>query len=466
MERLSALDRALLACETPNQQLNVLAIMVMDRDPEVPLSEDYRIARDRIAERLPLVPTLRRRLRSLPGGGYPIWEDDPNLVIDAHIHQAILPAPGGLRELSKLAGEIGSRPLQRDRPLWEMWLVTGLEGGRNATICKVHHALLDGTSGLGSLAAFFDLEPHAEPMDFPLVPPSPTLSTLELINETLDASARWRQEWVKAGPRIFDLVRSVTDQARRSDRDPALALPFSGPKLKMSGPLTARRSVELTSLELGRLKPLRRAFDVTLNDILVALCASTIRSYLEDLDELPKGPLVAAIPVSERGLEDKPEGNKFSSMFYNLPVHIKDPAERVAYISRSSGLGKEFYEQVGRESLQSLATLAPPSMIAPAMNAFSSLRRVVDVLPPVANVMISNVRGVDFPLWVAGGKVVKMLPMGPLLEGAGLNITAASYLDSVSFGFQACPDLVPHLEQLADGVHDALIELEAAAALS
>jgi WS/DGAT/MGAT family acyltransferase len=234
----------------------------------------------------------------------------------------------------------------------------------------------------------------------------------------------------------------------------------------MSGPLNARRSVELTSLELDRLKPLRRAFDVTLNDILVALCASTLRSYLEDIDELPKGPLVAAIPVSERGLEDKPEGNKFSSMFYNLPVHIKDPAERVEYIARSSGMAKDFYEQVGRESLQSLASLAPPSMIGPAMNLFSSLRRIIDVVPPLANVMISNVRGVDFPLWVAGGKVAKMLPMGPLLEGAALNITAASYMDSVSFGFQACPDLVPDLDKLAEGVHHALIELEATAAAS
>lgn len=464
MERLSALDRALLACETPNQQLNVLAIMVVDADPEVPRSEYYRIARDRIQERLPLVPSLRRRLRSLPGWGLPIWEDDPNLVVDAHIHQAILPAPGDLHQLGKLAGEIASRPLQRDRPLWEMWLVTGLEEGRNASICKVHHALLDGTSGLGSLAAFFDLEPYVEPMDILSAPPVPPLSTMELINESLDASARWRQDLLKAGPRVFKMVRSVTEQARRQDRDPALALPFSGPRLKMSGPLTARRSVELTSIELDRLKSLRRTFDVTLNDVIVALCAGTLRSYLEDLGELPKGPLVAAIPVSERGLEDKPEGNKFSSMFYNLPVHLKDPAERVAYISRSSGLGKEFYDNVGRESLEALAALAPPSMIGPAMNAFSSLRRIADVGPPPVNVMISNVRGVDFPLWVAGGKVVKMLPMGPLLEGAGLNITAASYLDSVSFGFQACPDLVPGLEQLTEGIHHTLIELESAAA--
>ena len=159
----------------------------------------------------------------------------------------------------------------------------------------------------------------------------------------------------------------VADQARRSDRDPALAIPFSGPRLKMSGPLTARRSVELTSLDLDRLKPLRRAFDVTLNDILVALCAGTIRSYLEYLDAFAEGPLVAAIPVSERGRRTNPRAQKFSSMFYNLPVHIKDPAERVRYISRSSGLAKEFYEKAGRESLESLAALAPPSLIGPTM---------------------------------------------------------------------------------------------------
>jgi diacylglycerol O-acyltransferase / wax synthase len=466
MERLSALDGALLSSERANQQLNVLAILIMEPDPEIDRVDYYQATRDRVQERLPLVPVLRRRLRPLLGLANPIWEDDPAVVIDAHIHQAVLEPPGDIHALGKIAGEITARPLSRERPMWELWLVTGLEDGNTAFMCKVHHALLDGASGLGSLAAFFDFEPHGEPMAVPPATFRPPLSTRQLLNESLDAADLWRQEFLKEAPRVVDLVRFVMKHARNPDRDPALALPFTGPRLKMSGPLTARRAVSLTSLELSRLKPLKRAFGVTLNDILVALCAGTLRAYLKHTDESRNRPLVAAIPVSERQLDDAPEGNKFSSMFYNIPVHIEDPVERVRFTARSALLGKEFYDQVGRQSLQSLAALAPPLTVGPAMGLLSAVRKVTDVIPPVMNLMISNVRGVDFPLWVAGGKVVNMLPMGPLMEGAGLNITMASYLDSVNFGFQACPDLVPDLDVLADGIHDALSELDKVAPVS
>ena len=379
--------------------------------------------------------------------------------MDAHIHQAVLDPPGDLRALGKLAGDVASERLRRDRPMWEMWLVTGLEHGRTAIVCKVHHALLDGTSGLGSLAAFFDLEPHGQPVPVAPVPRRPPLSGVQLVAESLDAGARWRREFSQASSRIGDLVRFVTRHTDDPDRNPDLALPFSTPRLTMNGALTSRRCVEFTSIELSRLKPIRRALDITLNDLLVAICAGALRSYLIHKDELPDRPLVAAIPVSERELGEAPEGNRFSSMFYNLPVQIEDPMERVRATVRSAVTGRDAYQQVGRHSLQALASLAPPRTLGPAMRLVSSLR-LGDVAPPFTNLMISNVRGTDFPLWVAGGKVLDMLPMGPLLEGSGLNITVASYMDSVGFGFQVCPDLVPDYELLVDGVHEALIEIE------
>ncbi len=155
-------------------------------------------------------------------------------------------------------------------------------------------------------------------------------------------------------------------------------------------------------------------------------------------------------------------GNRFSTMFYSIPVHIEDPVERVAATTRTSAASKDFYEQSGHELLQSLASLLPPKTINPAMHVVSALR-LGERVPPVANLMISNVRGPDFPLWIAGGRVTQMLPMGPLIEGMGLNITVVTYLDTVSFGFQVCPDLLPDVARLAGYVDDAVAELEKAA---
>ncbi len=210
---------------------------------------------------------------------------------------------------------------------------------------------------------------------------------------------------------------------------------------------------------------------LALNDLLTAVCAGVLRMYLIEHDELPDRSLVAAIPVNERGLEDGIGGNRFSTMFYGVPVHIEDPVERVAATTRTANAAnaanaaKEFYEESGHELLASVAAMLPPKAIAPAMQVVSSLR-LAERVPPIANLMISNVRGPDFPLWIAGGRVTQMFPMGPLIEGMGLNITVISYLDRVSFGFLACPDLLPDVAKLAAYVDDAVTELEKSAPTS
>src|ERR1700730_16917129 len=167
-EYLSTLDAALLSLETEAQQLNILAVLLIEPDPDINRQDHYRVARDRIESRLPLVPMGSRRLQMLPGLSNPVWTDEPDLAVDSHLHQALLDPPKDLRALGRVAGDIASRPLRRDRPLWEMWLVDELEDGRIGVICKVHHAVLDGASGIGSLAGFFDLEPNAPPV---VVPP-------------------------------------------------------------------------------------------------------------------------------------------------------------------------------------------------------------------------------------------------------------------------------------------------------
>ncbi len=386
-----------------------------------------------------------------------MWTDEADLAVDAHLHQALLDPPKDLQALGRIAGDIASRPLRRDRPLWEMWLIDELEDGRVAVICKVHHAVLDGASGIGSLAGFFDLEPHAPEVVVPPRPEPHSLTAADQARESIRGTWRWARDFARSAPR----VASMLVRAAQRVGDPDLALPLTAPRLPFNRALTPRRTVEFTSVELSRLKDIRRAYGATLNDLLIAICAGALRLYLIDRDELPDRPLVAAIPVSERGLEDAMGGNRFSTMFYGIPVHIEDPGERVAATTRTAAAAKEFYEQSGHELLQSLASLLPPKTINPAMHVASTLR-LAERVPPVANLMISNVRGPDFPLWIAGGRVSQMLPMGPLIEGMGLNITVVSYLDTVSFGFQVCPDLLPDVAQLAGYVGDAVAELEKA----
>jgi len=456
-EYLSTLDAALLSLETSAQQLNILAVLLIEPDPDVPASDHYRVARDRIENRLPLVSMLCRHLQTLPGLASPVWEDEADLAVDTHLHQALLDPPKDLRSLGRIAGDIASRPLRRDRPLWEMWLVDELEDGRVAVICKVHHAVLDGASGIGSLAPFFDLEPHAPPVVVPPRPEPQRLTAADRARESVRGSVRWARDFARSAPRIAGMLVRTAQRVG----EPDLALPLTAPRLSFNRALTPRRTVEFTSVELSRLKEIRRAYGATLNDLLIAVCAGALRLYLTDHDELPDRPLIAAIPVSERGLEHEAGGNRFSTMFYAIPVHIEDPVERVAATTRTAAAAKEFYEQSGHELLHSLASMLPPKTISPAMHAVSALR-LADRVPPVANLMISNVRGPDFPLWIAGGRVSQMLPMGQLLEGMGLNITVVSYLDTVSFGFQVCPDLLPNVAQLAGYVDDAVAELEKA----
>jgi diacylglycerol O-acyltransferase len=457
-EYLSTLDAALLSLETEAQQLNIVAVLIIERDPDVPVEDHYRVARDRIESRLPLVSLFCRRLQTLPGFANPVWEDEPDLAVDTHLHQALLDPPKDLQALGRIAGDIASRALRRDRPLWEMWLIDELEDGRVAVICKVHHAVLDGASGVGSLAPFFDLEPHAPPVVVPPRPEPRSLTVADQARESIRGSVRWARDFARSAPRVAGMLVRAAQHAGDAD----LALPLTAPRLAFNRALTPRRTVEFTSVELSRLKEIRRAYGATLNDFLIAVCAGALRLYLTDRDELPDRPLVAAIPISERSLEDAVGGNRFSTMFYAIPVHIEDPVERVAATIRTAAAAKEFYEQSGHELLQSVASLLPPKTIGPAMHVASALR-LAERVPPIANLMISNVRGPEFPLWIAGGRVTQMLPMGPLVEGMGLNITVVSYLDTVSFGFQVCPDLVPDVAQLARYVDDAVAELEKAA---
>ena len=452
-ERLSDLDAVFLAADTPTQHMHVLATLLIESDLQ---GEDrYKKFRERIGERYHLIAPLRRRLRELPIGP-PVWIDDPDIHLDRHLHHVVVDG-GGLDAVARVASEVASYSLPRDRPLWEAWFVDGLDDGRAAVIAKVHHAALDGVSGFMALAAFFDFEPDP-PATAPLEWQPQPAPTMREVSAMLATDLRGRpREVVRSARRVTSSALAMLRS--RSDDTP---LPMTAPRLSFNRSLTARRSTAFTSVPLDAIKELRRAHGVTVNDIVMGICAGVLRRHLSEQDATPERALVAAVPTSERSGEHGLLGNHLSFMFYALPAHLSDPRERLLAAQRSATAVKDLYARDGVGLLRDIAALVAPQAVGPLMRAVSGAN-VADVVPPIANVTVSNIRGPEFPLYVAGSRLIGMFPMGPLLEGVGLGITVATYREDVGFGFIACPDLLPDVSALADAVHVEVERLRAAA---
>jgi WS/DGAT/MGAT family acyltransferase len=462
MQRLTGLDAAFLALETPAAHMQVMGTAVVDPStiPDDTFDSFYERVRALLEARLDLVPPLRHRLVEVPFGLHvPSWVEDPDFDICYHLRRAALPAPGGQRELSAFVADVASRPLDRSKPLWEAYVVEGLEHGHYAFVTKIHHSLIDGVAGVAILAALFDLAP-----DSPLVPeqeheewqPERVPSDIEMLGQAivdiLRRPARMARAVTGSLPGFVRAVRRVRDQ--KLD----VALPLTAPRLSMNRTITAQRVVALASVPLADVKAVKNALGVTVNDVVLAVTAGALRTYLERRGELPDRSLVASIPTSVRAPDDQGFGNRVSSMFAALPVETADPTERVRAVSRSMAGAKEMHEEVGGSTLQDWAEVAAPALYTRAMRAYTRLR-VGERLRPVINLIASNVPGPPFPLFFAGARLVAIYPLGPIFDDCGLNMTVISYLDHMDYGFLACRELVPDIDELAACVPDALTEL-------
>jgi diacylglycerol O-acyltransferase / wax synthase len=468
MEQLTGLDAAFLAVETPTAHMQVMGIVVLDPATipgEGPHSY-YERVRAVLEARLHLVPPLRRRIVEVPFGfQVPSWIEDPDFDLDYHVRRAALPAPGGPRELAAFCADIASRPLDRDKPLWESYVVEGLEHGYQAFVTKLHHSMIDGVAGVSILAALFDLEATtpAEPLQPPEEwVPERVPGEAEMLGRAVVSIVQHPPNVVRA---TMNFVPGVVRAIRRArTQDLKVALPLTAPRLSLNRTITAHRVISLSSVSLADLKAVKNALGVTVNDVVLAVMAGALRSYLLRRDELPDKPLVAAIPTSVRTADDDQFGNRVSSMFAALPVEIADPIERVHAVAESMSGAKGVHEEVGPSTLQDWAATATPAMFNRAMRAYTRLR-IGQRLRPIINVIVSNVPGPPWPLYLAGAQMVAIHPMGPIFDDCGLNATVISYLDHVDFGFLACRELVPDVDYLAGFVPDALTELMKAAAV-
>lgn len=460
MRRLTAADSMFLYNELPTQHMHTLKLAIFDHSQK-PEGYSFEAEKERLRGRLDRLPPLRWRTVSTPLGlNHPLWIEDADFDLDDHMRRVAIPAPGGPRELCALVEEIASRPLARNRPLWEVWMIEGVEGGRVAALTKIHHSLADGVASAEMLRRALGPEsegegaeraPHWEPE---AVPPK-----LERVRLALADLARFL---VQAVPRIGRSLR----RARRLRAEHHLAgaedppKPYEAPATSFNGPLSPERRFTYSSLSLADAKSIRKAFGCTINDVLLATVAGALRSTLSARGELPEAPLIVSIPVSTRK-DNRPYGNSTGAWYVRLPTHLADPAERVAAIQHNVHTAREEFADTAGARLPDWMELFPPVVLK---QVFSRLPLLLLKLgrPPMANLILSNVRGPTEPLAYDGARMTDFYSVGPLLEGVGLNVTIWSYADRLNVGLLACRDALPDLWALTDEIGAAFEELRKA----
>ncbi|MCZ7527124.1 MAG: wax ester/triacylglycerol synthase family O-acyltransferase [Acidimicrobiia bacterium] len=452
MRRLNGLDAAFLAAETRTSPLHIGAVLLLDPST-VPGGYSFGGLRAFVGDRLHLVPPLQRRLVEVPLGlGGPVWVEERDLDVDRHLRRAAVPAPGGRRELGALVADLFSRPLDRARPLWEMHVVEGLEGGRVAVVAKVHHALMDGMAGVEHMASFFSLGPEVPaPSPTPGPPPDRVPGPLEMLAGALPGLALTPLR----GTRALAGLGLAALRGLGAPRRDALHVPST----VFNEAITSRRGVAFTRLGLDDVKAVRRTFGVTVNDVVLAVVAGAVRRHLQDRGELPAAPLVTAMPAA---VQLEGADNAVTVLRSTLATDLADPVARLRRIHVDAAEAKAGGERSGPGFLVDLTGAATPALVHTLARLYTGLR-LAERLPPLCNLLVSNVPGTPVPLYFGGARLLDLLPLGPIFDGVGLNVTVISCEDHLDVGLVACPDRVADLWPLADALGDELAALATAA---
>ncbi|MBW8486653.1 WS/DGAT/MGAT family O-acyltransferase [Actinomadura parmotrematis] len=479
MSQLSTVDATFLNAETSTTHAHIAGLGVVDPSSCPGGRLTVEAAARLIGDRAHLAARpLRRRLVQVPLGlDRPYWEDDPDFDPARHISEIALPAPGDDAQLADAVAMLHETPLDRSRPLWELVLIQGLAGGRAAVYIKVHHAAIDGVMAAETLAALLDLTP--EPRELPadeLLPQRapgrvgmlrdgllktalyPVQSALSMARQVPYLDEVPGMAAVPGVSRVSAFVQGAIGQSA-TPRAPRV----SAPPTPFNRPIGRGRAVAFGELPLAEIKEVRAALGGSVNDVVMALCAAALRTWLDKRGELPASPLVAGVPVSLRrrgAAGDADAGNQVSIMSAPLATHVDDPAERYAAVRADMDGAKRRFATSHGTWVQDLAGLVPAPLAGPVT------RLALSALPPAGvrpmNLIVSNVPGPQFPLYLCGARVLGYYPVSVVTDvSGGLNITVFSYDGTVDVGIVACRDLVPDPAELIDHLADALDELRA-----
>ncbi len=460
MQQLTGLDAAFLALETTNSTGHVGGVCVLDpKDAPAPLT----LARltQVLGERLPLVPVLRRKLLNVPFGlDQPYWVDDANFDIEYHIREIALPRPGSDAQLTEQVARLHARPLDRSRPLWEIYLITGLAKRRAAVYTKIHHSAIDGASGAELLTILLDLTPEGRvvPPQAPFTPAPPpgpvalaAMAAAKLAWRPVE-TVRFTNELVRAVPTLAPALSTLVGGMlglNRGDGEVIPTTPGRAPMTPFNAQITPHRRLALRSVDLDSVKTVKNAFGVSVNDVVMAMSAGALRRWLGDHHALPDAPLIAMIPVSVRDPASKAAmGNKVSAMLAALPTNVADPGDRLQIVHAATKTAKAQQAVIPQGLVDQVSDFAPPALTARAARVVFATG-VLHRLPPF-NVCISNVPGPNVPVYLCGAKLLAHYPVSVITDGQGLNITLVGYLGQLHFGLVSCRELIPDLDVLAD----------------
>jgi diacylglycerol O-acyltransferase / wax synthase len=461
---LTGLDASFLYLETRTSHMHVASAIVLDPSTAPGGSLSFREMKDYIGSRLHLAPPFRRRLVQIPFRlDHPMWIEDPHFDIDYHVRRAALPAPGGMAELAEFMGDFMSRPLDRNRPLWETWIVEGLDGGRIAMCNKTHHAAIDGVSGAELLAAILQVTPEQEaPAPQHEWRPEAEPSAVRLLaGAGLRVATRpWKA--VGAAARILESATGVV----RTVRDHGVATPpppFAAPMTMLNGAIGPHRRVAFAEVGLPEAKAVKSALGGTVNDVVLAMLAGGLRTYFQVHGQPIDRPLVGMVPISTHAAPGGgADGNQVSAMLVGLPIHIGEAVGRLEAIRTGTAGAKEQHGAMGATTIQQLVELAPAGMSSLAARAYTRLGGA-NRHRPIWNLVVSNVPGPRIPLYCAGARMEAMYPIGPVHEMVGLNVTLFSYEDTVFVGLNGDRELVADIDVLAGHICEAFDELVTAA---
>jgi WS/DGAT/MGAT family acyltransferase len=481
MRQLTSLDAQFLALETPRQSGHVGGVAILDPSTAPGGALECDDMKRLLEERLPLLPPFRWRLAEVPLGlDYPYWVDDEDFDLDFHVRELALPSPGSDKQLAEQVARIFSRPLDRARPLWELYVIHGLAGGHVAALTKIHHALIDGMSGAEIMGLLLDLEPQGREL-----PPAPerahegTPGDLEMLGRGLLGLPRYPLRAIRSLPRAipnleetpFGTLPGAGTLGRLAGRARGVVTgdgmgprsSLRAPRTSFNGRVSPHRRFAFGRHPLADFKAAKNQYGCTVNDVVVSVCAGVVRRWLVEHDELPGEPLVAQIPVSVRTEEQTGTyGNRIMLMSAALFTNVEDPVERLLRTHDAMGDMKQRHKALPAELLQDANHFIPPAVFSRAARATFRLS-TSSPGRPTWNLVISNVPGPQFPLYMAGAELQANYPVSVITDGMGLNITVMSYRGHMDFGIVADRDQMADLWCLVDWLGDELDALKPAA---
>jgi diacylglycerol O-acyltransferase len=454
LDRLSSTDASFLAQEGPTSHMHIGGVLIFEGPP--PAFDDFL---DHVRGRLHLVPRYRQKLATPPlETGRPLWVDDPSFNLEYHVRNTALPAPGSEQQLFRLAARIASQQLDRSKPLWEFWIVEGLEGDRFGLISKAHHSLVDGISGVDLATVLFDAEesPEAPPTDLEPWQPASEPSAADLVlagmRGVVKTTVGLAERALSATTRPASSVNRMRDAVEGVGEILWAGL-NPAPETPLNVEIGPHRRYATVRQQLADYKEVKDALGGTVNDVILTVVSGAIADWLHARGIRTEGlELRALVPVSVRTHDERGTlGNKLAVMRGPLPVYIRDPAARLRFVKTAMDGLKESKQAVGAETLAAVNNLAPPTILAQASRLNFSTR--------LFNLIVTNIPGPQLPLYVLGRRLNDLFPVAFLPKGHALAVAIMSYNGRLEYGLLGDYDALSDIDVVAEGIEDALAEL-------